>query len=162
MKPPARGRPSQPGRGRGPVRWTVWEISLIVLSIVMIAFPLYAEATRLVFAPIAPAQENPTATPDLAFPPTQTPLPPPTETPLPVLTPTTDPILPQPSPSGTGTNQGPTLTPTDTPLAGTPSATATSTLVTPTATSEPGSPTATSEPGSPTATSEPGSPTATS
>ncbi|MBP1465588.1 hypothetical protein EYB53_007705 [Candidatus Chloroploca sp. M-50] len=168
MKPPARGRPSQPGRGRGPVRWTVWEISLIVLSIVMIAFPLYAEATRLVFAPVAPAQENPTATPDLAFPPTNTPLPPPTETPLPDLTPTTDPISPQPSPSGTGTNQGPTLTPTNTPLAGTPSATSTGEPATPTTepgsptpTAEPGSPTPTAEPGSPTPTAEPGSPTAT-
>jgi hypothetical protein len=90
MQPPNRGRPPQPGRGRGPARWTGIEIALILLSAVMIAYPLFAGALRFVAPPVAPAQETtpeqtvepPTDTPDPVFqePPTDTPAPPPTDT----------------------------------------------------------------------------------
>lgn len=64
MQPSSRP-PTSAGRGRGPARWTVWEIALIALSALMIAFPLYAEVSRLVLAPAAPAQEaNPQTPPD--------------------------------------------------------------------------------------------------
>ena len=59
MQPPAKGRPpTQAGRGRAPARWTGWEIALIVLSTLMIAFPLYAEVTRWIMPPLAPAQAS--------------------------------------------------------------------------------------------------------
>ncbi|MBX0327434.1 hypothetical protein K2Z83_07055, partial [Oscillochloris sp. ZM17-4] len=90
MQPPAKGRPPiRTGRGRTPTRWTGWEIALITLSVLMIAFPLYAEATRWVMPPLAPAQEStpsadavagetaapepPTAEPPTAEPPTAEP-----------------------------------------------------------------------------------------
>ncbi|MEI6778055.1 MAG: hypothetical protein WCK70_14235, partial [Chloroflexales bacterium] len=65
MQPPAKGRPpTQAGRGRAPARWTGWEIALIVLSTLMIAFPLYAEVTRWIMPPLAPAQAStPSANP---------------------------------------------------------------------------------------------------
>ena len=46
MQPPSRP-PSSAGRGRRPARWTVWEISLILVSALMIAFPLYAEVATV-------------------------------------------------------------------------------------------------------------------
>jgi len=59
MQPPAKGRPpTRTGRGRAPARWTGWEIALITLSVLMIAFPLYAEMTRWIMPPLAPAQES--------------------------------------------------------------------------------------------------------
>ncbi|MEI7646460.1 MAG: hypothetical protein WCJ55_19480, partial [Chloroflexales bacterium] len=57
MQPPAKGSPPpRTGRGRAPARWTGWELALIVLSALMIVFPLYAEATRWIMPPLAPAQ----------------------------------------------------------------------------------------------------------
>ncbi|HMQ34319.1 MAG TPA: hypothetical protein PKD53_26525, partial [Chloroflexaceae bacterium] len=122
MQPPARRRPSQSGRGRGPVRWTPWEIALIIVSVLMIAFPLYAEATRLVFAPVAPAQGNTpvsepaTPTNDPVFPPTDVPPTdvPPTDVP-PTEAPTDTPVAPSDTPvaptaTGTSIDQGPTPT----------------------------------------------------
>jgi NitT/TauT family transport system substrate-binding protein len=72
MQPPAKGRPpTQPGRGRTTARWTGWEVALIILSALMIAFPLYAEATRWIMPPLAPAQESsPSAEPPTAEAPT--------------------------------------------------------------------------------------------
>src|SRR5829696_807101 len=39
-------RKDRPQPGRGPARWTAWEIVLMALSIVLIVFPLYAEGYR--------------------------------------------------------------------------------------------------------------------
>ena len=55
---------SQPGRG--PVRWTIWEIALIGVSLLLIVFPLYAEVYSWVYppsAPAAPAEQRATFTP---------------------------------------------------------------------------------------------------
>ncbi|MFV9503915.1 MAG: hypothetical protein AB4911_05040 [Oscillochloridaceae bacterium umkhey_bin13] len=126
MQPPAQGRPPQQGRGRGPARWTPWEITLIVLSLVMIAFPLYAEMTRLIFAPPVPAQE---AQPFMPEPPgegidqgptiTSSPTLEPTPTDTPTVTNTPeggDPPTPTDTPTITTTpTDGPSPTPTDTP-----------------------------------------------
>ncbi|NTU79564.1 MAG: hypothetical protein HGA45_09200 [Chloroflexales bacterium] len=161
MQPPSRGRSPQSGRGRGPARWTPWELALIIVSVLMIAFPLYAGANRLVFPPVAPAQEltPPAASPtdDPVFPPTEppppptdTPLPPPTDTPQPAASDTPQPAAsdtPQPAASDTPqpptstsdstVEQGPTRTPTNTPIV-TPATATNTTVVTPaTATSTP-------------------------
>src|SRR5215211_39890 len=39
-------RKNRPQPGRGPARWTVWEIALMALSLLLIIFPLYAEGYR--------------------------------------------------------------------------------------------------------------------
>ncbi|MEI7772135.1 MAG: hypothetical protein WCI67_19225, partial [Chloroflexales bacterium] len=135
MQPPAEGRPpTRTGRGRAPARWTGWEVALIALSALMIAFPLYAEATRWIMPPLAPAQEiSPSAAP-------------------------TD-VPPSAAPTDVPTAAGPSLnlvpTSTEIPLTSTP----TTTGATPTNTPVPGAPTAT-----PTRTNTPvpGAPTATS
>ncbi|MFQ3663231.1 MAG: hypothetical protein SNJ69_12645 [Chloroflexaceae bacterium] len=162
MQPPSRGRPSSPGRGRTPARWTKLELALIVLSIVMIAFPLYAGAMRFVFPPLAPAQESTPEPPtvDPALPPSVVP----TSTPLPTSTlapPPTDTQAPTPTDTGSP-QQIVTATSIPTPPTNTPEpATPTSTVAvaTPTNTVEPGTPTNTVEPGTPTNTVEPGTPT---
>ena len=41
------------GRGRAPARWTVWEIALVMLSVLMIAFPLYAGTMSWIMPPAA-------------------------------------------------------------------------------------------------------------
>ncbi len=168
MQPPTKGPSStRPGRGRTPARWTGWEIALIILSVLMIAFPLYAETTRWILPPLAPAQEitpgnepgpdqsGRTSTP---IPATNTPgpSPTPTNTGLPTATPTNT-ELPTATPTATEIG-APTSTPTNTPTAteiGAPTSTPTNT---PTAT-EIGAPTSTPT-NTPTAT-EIGAPTST-
>src|SRR5436305_15083851 len=39
-------RKNRPQPGRGPARWTGWEIALMALSLLLIIFPLYAEGYR--------------------------------------------------------------------------------------------------------------------
>ncbi len=182
MQPPSRDRPPPAGRGRTPTRWTRLEIALILLSVVMIAFPLYAEATRFIFPPLAPAQEStpepPTVDPALPLPTTETQAPAPTEgqTTLPVPSDTpaaapsdtpapipTDTQAPAPTDTG-GPQQIVTATsipvpPTNTPAPPTP--TGTSVSETPTNTPTPGTPTNTPAPGTPTNTPAPGTPTST-
>ncbi len=53
----------RPIRGRRPVRWTLWEVLLLILSVLMMIFPLYAEAYRWINPPVVPAQESATDTP---------------------------------------------------------------------------------------------------
>src|SRR5262245_13755139 len=108
---------SQPSRGRrpGPARWTPWEIGLIVLSLLLIAFPLYAEVYQWVYpriAPAAPLEQRVTQTS-----PPGTGQPAPTNTPQPTNTPGGPTNTPQP----TNTPVGPTNTPqpTNTPVAST-------------------------------------------
>ncbi len=50
-------RKHQPGRRPGPARWTIWEVGLIVLSLLMIAFPLYIQAYQWLYPPPVPAAE---------------------------------------------------------------------------------------------------------
>src|SRR4051812_26533357 len=45
----------QPHNRRGPARWTLWEIALITLSVLLIVFPLYAEVSSWLNPLIAPA-----------------------------------------------------------------------------------------------------------
>ncbi|NWG20117.1 MAG: hypothetical protein HXY39_07280, partial [Chloroflexi bacterium] len=60
-------RPPRAGRGRAPARWTPYELVLIAVSVLLIAFPLYAEAYRWVNPALVPAaprgQEAPTEQP---------------------------------------------------------------------------------------------------
>ena len=60
-------RPNPTSHKRGPARWTALEIVLIIMSLVMIAFPLYVETYRWVRPASVPAasrqQEAPTMTP---------------------------------------------------------------------------------------------------
>jgi len=173
MQPPARGRPSSPGRGRAPARWTKLELALILLSVVMIAFPLYAGAMRFVFPPLAPAQESTPEAPtvDPVLPPTTVPtdIPPPTNTlgPLPTDTqaPTpTDTGSPQQIVTATSIPTPPTNTPEPpTPTNTLPPPTPTNTLgpATPTSTLGPATPTNTLEAATPTNTPGPGTPTST-
>ncbi len=89
----------RPIRGRGSVRWTVWEVLLLILSVLMMIFPLYAEAYRWINPPIVPAQENATDTP--VDDPTGDPEPaqaPPVPTWTPGLPPTPTPIIPTATP----------------------------------------------------------------
>src|SRR5262245_14988008 len=122
---------SQPSRGRrpGPARWTPWEIGLIVLSLLLIAFPLYAEVYQWVYPRIAPAapleqrvtQTSPPGTGQPA--PTNTPQPTntpggPTNTPQPTNTPVGPTNTPQPTNTpGASPTASPTLNPNDPPLA---------------------------------------------
>ncbi|MFL5805225.1 MAG: hypothetical protein ACJ8CR_26225, partial [Roseiflexaceae bacterium] len=97
-------RKRQPPSGRrpGPARWTVWEIGLIVLSLVLIAFPLYIQAYQWLYPPLAPAAEllqpRITQTNTPSGPATNTPVTPPTNTPggaatnTPVTPPTNTPV----------------------------------------------------------------------
>ena len=166
MQPPTRGRPTQPGRGRPPARWTGLELTLILLSAVMIAYPLFAGTVSIIAPPLAPAQELPptadqpaTDTPDPAFPlpPTDTAVPPPpTDTAIPP--PPTDTAVPAIDQVATNTTRPATptstidpSTPTSTvPVGDTPTATV---LVgdtpTPSSTSDPNispTPSSTSDP----------------
>jgi hypothetical protein len=155
MQPHSRGRPSSHGRGRAPARWTKLELALIVLSVVMIAFPLYAGAMRFVFPPLAPAQESTPEAPtvDPVLPPTtvstNTPLPTDTLVPLP-----TDTQAPTPtytgSPQQIVTATSIPTPPTNTPEPPTP--TSTVGVTTPTSTVEAATPTNTVAPGTPTST----------
>ena len=162
MQPPARGRPSSPGRGRTPARWTKLELALILLSVVMIAFPLYAGAMRFVFPPPAPAQEStpavPTVDPVLPFTTVPTDTPPPTNTLAPLPTDTQ-----APTPTDTGSPQQiVTATSIPTPPTNTPEPpTPTNTVPppTPTNTPEAATPTNTPGPGTPTSTVGPATPT---
>src|ERR1044071_7429099 len=53
-------RKNQPPRGSGkPARWTTWEIGLIILSLLMIAFPLYVEVYQWLYPTLAPAAPLP-------------------------------------------------------------------------------------------------------
>ena len=59
-------RKKRPQPGRGPARWTVWEIALIALSLLLIVFPLYAEGYRWLnplAVPAAPRFQRETFTP---------------------------------------------------------------------------------------------------
>ncbi len=149
MQPPARGRPSSPGRGRAPARWTKLELALILLSVVMIAFPLYAGMMRFVFPPPAPAQESTPEAPtvDPVLPPTVVPtaVPIPTDTLVPL---PTDTQAPTPTDTG-GPQQIVTVTSIPTPPTSTPeppTPTNTVGLATPTGTVEAATPTNTVEP----------------
>ncbi|MCX7792154.1 MAG: hypothetical protein N2378_16085 [Chloroflexaceae bacterium] len=166
MQPHSRGRPSSPGRGRAPARWTKLELVLILLSVVMIAFPLYAGAMRFVFPPPAPAQESTPEAPtvDPALPPTTVPTdtPRPTDTLVPL---PTDTQAPTPTDTG-GPQQIVTATSIPTPPTNTPEPTSTVGTVTPTntvgtATPTVGTATPTSTVGTatPTNTVGPGTPT---
>src|SRR5262245_25595379 len=108
----------QPSLKRRPARWTAWELLLMVVSLLLIVFPLYAEAYRWInplAAPAAPRAQEATADPN-------------------GLTATaknqiearaTDTAVPTGTPGGAPTNTptdtppaGATNTPTDTPPAG--------------------------------------------
>src|SRR5262249_5859247 len=135
-------RKNRPQPGRGPTRWTAWEIALIALSILLIVFPLYTEGYRWLNPLVVPAaprlqQSDATATSAIViqratFTPvatspggaTDTPVPTATTgaSPAPSDTPTTG---PSPVPSDTPTT-GPSPVPSNTPTTG-PSAVATST-----------------------------------
>ena len=59
-------RKHRPQPGRGPVRWTGWEIALMALSLLLIVFPLYAEGYRWLnplAVPAAPLLQRATFTP---------------------------------------------------------------------------------------------------
>ncbi|MCS6883355.1 MAG: hypothetical protein RMK84_19880 [Oscillochloridaceae bacterium] len=168
MQPHSRGRPSSPGRGRAPARWTKLELGLILLSILMIAFPLYAGAMGLVFPPLAPAQEStpeaPTVDPVLppTIVPTNTPLPTNTLAPLPTDTQTptpTDTGSPQQIVTATPIATPPTNTPEPTPTVGTATPTPTVGTATPTPTVGAATPTPTSGTATPTPTVGTGTPT---
>jgi len=114
-------RPS--GRGRQPIAWTAWEIALIVISLLLIVFPLYAEAYRWVNPSIVPAAQRETDTPVASPVPT---LPtPPTDTPIPTSTPGGPTDTPRPTATaftvtpGTVTTTPATDTPTLTPASAT-------------------------------------------
>ena len=124
-----------PGRKRGHVAWTAWEITLIIISLLLIIFPLYVEAYRWVNPLVAPAAQRETDTP-AASPATATSPPQPTDTTQPTGTPpapsntpratatafTVTPGTITPTPptfTPTGTSQAATNTPTNTPVAGT-------------------------------------------
>lgn len=121
------------GRGRKPASWTAWEIVLIVISLLLIVFPLYAEAYRWANPLIAPAAQRETDTPVGSPLPTNTPGIP-TDTPRP----TTTPIGPTNTPPPTITPF--TVTPgtvTTTPATDTPTVTPSSSTNTPTNTPQP-------------------------
>jgi uncharacterized repeat protein (TIGR01451 family) len=153
-----RNRRPPPGRGRGPARWTAYEVALIVLSLLLIVFPLYAEAYRWLnplVAPAAPrAQEAPTDATPATEPTVVEPAPAepaPAETALATdATPAAEATAPvEPAAPRETNTAGPTVT--DTVVA--PPATGTATA---TATTDPALPTATA-----TATTDPALPTAT-
>jgi hypothetical protein len=59
MQPSSKRREKPiPRRGRRPARWTFVEVLLILCSVLMIVFPLYAEALRWTEPSLAPAQEQ--------------------------------------------------------------------------------------------------------
>ncbi len=117
----------RPIRGRGPVRWTLWEVLLLILSVLMMIFPLYAEAYRWINPPVVPAQESATDTP--ADEPADDPEPaqaPPVPTWTPGVPSTPTPIIPTATPlPPTATLPPPTATdvPPDTPTAEPPTPT---------------------------------------
>src|SRR5262245_53816781 len=106
-------RKNQPGRK--PARWTFLEIGMLVIALLLIVFPLYAETYRWVkslLAPAAPRLQRVTDTPAPDTP-TGTILSSPTNTPVATDTPTAT--------TGTGATDTPTATTgtgaTDTPTA---------------------------------------------
>ena len=112
---------------RGQVRWTIWELMLLTISVVMILSPLLAMGYALIVPTGVPAQEAATATPPPRF----------TSAP----SPTTDPWA-SPTTVPTATDIPPT--PTDTGIPPTPTGvppTPTDTAVPPTPTEVPPSPT---------------------
>src|SRR6266508_2020979 len=136
-------RKKRPQPGRGPARWTGWEIVLMAISVLLIIFPLYAEGYRWLnplAVPAAPRlqQSDATATSAIViqratFTPVATSPAGPTDTPQPSATATSG---PSPTPVDTPTT-GPSPTPVDTPTTG-PSPTPVDTPTTgPTATTGP-------------------------
>src|SRR5262245_1005081 len=65
-----RNKQPPPVRGRGPARWTAWEGGLIVISLLLIVFPLYAEAYRWINPSVVPAAQRET---EVSVPPGATP-----------------------------------------------------------------------------------------
>src|SRR5206468_1059393 len=126
-------RKNRPQPGRGPARWTGWEIALMALSVLLIVFPLYAEGYRWLnpqTVPAAPLLQRATFT-SVATSPTATTGTAPTAT-------ATATAGPSPTPTATATTgtaptatatptQGTPVAPTNTPTNG-PSPTATATL----------------------------------
>ncbi len=167
-----------PGRGRQPARWTIWEVLLLSLSVLLIIFPLYAETYRWINPLPAPAQEiDPTPPSESA--PVEQPAPDePVEQPAPdapVEQPAPDaPAVeasPEPAPAPENTPESvvaPTELPADLrrPATFTPEPPPGETVVAPTDvgptnTTEPVGPTNTTEPVGPTNTTEPVGPTST-
>ncbi len=166
-------------RGRGKVRWTIWELTALVVSVIMMATPLLAAISSAIFPFNAQGQSVPTRRPT-SQPTPITPLPAtatqtypvPTETPLVTPCPT---VAPSNTPTETATSYptpGTPGTPTDTPsVTDTPTSTSVITPTdTPSVTDTPGVPTdtpsVTDTPGVPTdtpsVTDTPGVPTSTS
>ena len=109
-------RKNRPQPGRGPARWTGWEIALMALSLLLIVFPLYAEAYRWLnplAVPAAPLLQRATFTtvPTTPSGATATTAPTATTGTTPSDTPTTGPSA---TPADTPTS-GPSPTPADTP-----------------------------------------------
>src|SRR5215212_6163500 len=107
-------RKHRPQPGRGPARWTGWEIALMALSILLIVFPLYAEGYRWLNplgVPAAPLFQRQTDTSVATSPPgaTATTAPSATTGTTPSDTPTTG---SSPTPVDTATT-GPSPTPVD-------------------------------------------------
>src|SRR5436190_11649347 len=111
-------RKNRPQPGRGPARWTGWEIALMVLSLLLIVFPLYAEGYRWLNPLIVPAapllQRETNTTAPTAGGATATTAPSATTGTTPVSTATTG---PSPTPADTATT-GPSPTPADTATTG--------------------------------------------
>ncbi len=139
MQRPVRGDRRQPaGSRRGPARWTFYEVGLMIVSALMIIFPLYAEAYRWAVPRIAPAAPR-----------AQEATPPPTEVlPGPLAdpgAPAADTAVPQPDAAretNTPVIETATSGPTDTTGPLPPSAT----TAPPTSTVDPGLPTSTTAP----------------
>lgn len=145
-------------RGKGKVRWTIWELTALVVSIIMMATPLLAAISSAIFPFNAQAQTTPRptspATPITPLPATATQTyPVPTETPLVTPCPTAEPTNPPTETATTYPTPGTPGTPTDTPsVTDTPTSTSViSPTDTPSVTDTPSLPTDTPE--LPTATS---------
>src|SRR5215211_6674141 len=114
-------RKNRPQPGRGPARWTAWEIVLMALSLLLIVFPLYAEGYRWLnplAVPAAPLLQRQTNTSIASATPgaSATTAPSATTGTTPSDTPTTGPSA---TPADTPTT-GPSPTPADTPTTGVP------------------------------------------
>lgn len=130
---------------RGPARWTPLEFTMLVLSILLIVFPLYAEAYRWINPVRVPAAQL--DTPTMVGEPAPTVSDPEENAIVPQATRETFTPLPE-TPTVIGATATSTVAvPTDTPV------------VQPTDTAVPGTPTNTTEPPTATSTTEPGVPT---
>ncbi|XSG74325.1 hypothetical protein ACP8Y2_19315 [Herpetosiphon llansteffanensis] len=139
-------------RGKGKVRWTIWELTALVVSIIMMATPLLAAISSAIFPFNAQAQTTPrptsAATPVTPLPATATQTyPVPTETPLVTPCPTAEPTNTPTETATTYPTPGTPGTPTDTPsVTDTPTSTSViSPTDTPSVTDTPGLPTDTPE-----------------